>query len=114
MDVAPPAAPAPSDDQPLPRGQQLAKDMAFVRVVAARRDACNGSGRDGQQHVSSVLAMRLATGAGATRPGTVMRMVPEVPKGGHAGVDDEHDVATGAAIPAVGATAGNVRLASKR
>jgi len=41
-------------------------------------------------------------------------MVAKVAEGGHAGVDDQHDVATGAAVAAIGATAWDVRLASKR
>ena len=41
----------------------------------------------------------------------MMRVVAEVAEGGHAGVHDEHDVPAGAAVPAIGAAAGDVRFA---
>ncbi len=113
--VAASAAAAAGDDQPLSGRHQLAEHpaglIASCRLRPTRTTVPGGTGSSTPGAVAAVGSppRTLAAGLGAEMPVAVI-----VAEGGHPGIDDQHDVAAVAAIPAVGATAGNVRLAAKR
>jgi hypothetical protein len=58
--------------------------------------------------------VRLPTSTGTARLGAVVRMVTQVPQGGHSGVHDEYHRSPRAAVAAIRSAARYVRLSSER
>jgi hypothetical protein len=103
--VAAAAAAAAGDDKALTTFHQFA-DPLGVGVCPDDR-----AGRHEDDHVTGVLAVRLAAHAAAAGCRAELALALEVAEGRHAGLDDEDDIAALAAVAAVGTAARDMRLA---